>query len=181
MNKMLTALTLTTSLAALPLSALADSTHGKRYAALDIGFYSIEVDNTDPSPDFDADITHVTGRIGGYINDHLALEGRIGTGVTDDTSQGVDFSMRYMLGTYLRAGAKVTDQIFPYVLLGFTRADFKAEGPFFSENNAETDTSYGVGVDLNLSGLTLALEYANLVDKNDVAYEGFSIGLKSTF
>ncbi|MDX1452580.1 MAG: porin family protein [Oleiphilaceae bacterium] len=162
--------------------AFADDTHGKRYASVDIGFYGLESDNGN----FEADLTHISGRVGGYLNDNLALEARLGTGVTDDTiNEGIftdtDISLRYLVGAYMRIGAKAGDQLFPYLLLGFTRADFETETGSNSSNDAETDTSYGAGIDFNLSGLTVALEYANLVDKNDSTYSGFSIGLKSTF
>lgn len=177
MKKMITAVACTTCLAVLPQVAFADSTHGKRYAAVDVGFYTIESE----ADNADADITHLTGRVGGYLNDNLALEARLGTGVTDDTVNDADVSLRYLVGANLRAGAKVGDQVFPYVLLGFTRADVKTEFNGNSESDAETDTSYGAGVDLDLSGMTVTLEYANLIDKNDVTYSGFSVGLKTTF
>lgn len=178
MKKILTTVACTSALfAALPQAALAESTHGKRYAAVDVGFYTVEADESD----WEADITHLTGRVGGYVNDNLALEARLGTGVTDDTVDDTDVSLRYLVGANLRAGAKVGNQLFPYVMLGFTRADFKTESNGDSDSNAETDTSYGAGLDIDLSGMTLTMEYANLIDKNDVTYSGFSIGLKTTF
>lgn len=177
MKKMVTAIACTTSLTILPLIANAEDTHGKRYAAVDVGFYTIESEEADG----DADITHLIGRVGGYVNENLALEARLGTGVTDDTVNDTDVSLRYLVGANLRAGAKVGNQLFPYLMLGFTRADVKSESNGASESNAETDTSYGAGLDLDLSGMTVTMEYANLVDKNDVTYSGFSIGLKTTF
>jgi hypothetical protein len=176
MKNMLAAVACTTLFTSLSQIALAEDTHGKRYAAVDVGFYTVENEESDA----DADITHLTGRVGGYINDNLALEARLGTGVTDDTVQGTDVSLRYLVGANLRAGVKV-NQLFPYVMLGFTRADIETENNGNSESNAETDTSYGAGLDLDLSGMTVTMEYANLIDKNEVTYSGFSIGLKTTF
>lgn len=181
MKQLVTSLFVAGTMAATPALSFADDTHGKRYAAVDIGFYNIENDNAD----FDLELTHVSGRVGGFLNDNLALEARLGTGITDDKKEGIvndtEVSLRYLVGAYLRAGAKIGNKLFPYVLLGFTRGDIETETGSSSDNNAETDTSYGAGVDLNLSGLTVALEYANLIDKDDTSYSGFSIGLKSTF
>lgn len=184
MNKLLPSLLVASAITTLPAISMADDTHGKRYAAIDIGFMTVEDESG--SSTSEADITHVVGRVGGYLNDNLALEARLGTGVTDDSvdaglAADVDVSLRYLVGAYLRAGAKVGDAAFPYVLLGFTRADVESEYLGNSDTKAETDVSYGVGVDVNLSGLTVAVEYANLVDKDDAVYSGFSIGLKSTF
>ena len=183
MNNLLPSLLVASAITTLPARSMADDTHVKRYAALDIGFMTVE--DGSGSSTSEADITHVVGRVGGYLNDNLALEARLGTGVTDDSVDAggteVDVSLRYLVGAYLRAGAKVGDAAFPYVLLGFTRADVERESLVDSSTQAETDVSYGVGVDFNLSGLTVAVEYANLVDKDDAVYSGFSIGLKSTF
>ncbi len=166
------------SLAALSATVLADTMHGKRYMGADVGFMQIENDNSSA----DADITHLTGRLGGYLNDNVAFEGRVGLGVTDDTVGGVDFSLRYLVGAYTRIGLPLADnKIFPYVLLGFTRADFQAEALGVETNDAETDTSYGIGADIDLSGIALTAEYLNLIDKNNATYSGFSIGLKTTF
>jgi len=48
-------------------------------------------------------------------------------------------------------------------------------------SNAETDSTIGVGLDANLDGLSLSLEYANMVDKNGYGLSGMTIGIKTTF
>lgn len=158
---------------------LADSTHGHRYAGANVGFMDIGADGSNK----DAGINHIEARMGGYVNDYLAAEARLGTGITDDTVDGVDFSLRYLVGAYVRAGYPITEQVFPYVALGFSRVDVKAENSSGgnSTNNAETDASYGVGIDAVIAKLSLTAEYMNYVDKDGWSYSGFAVGFTTKF
>jgi len=155
---------------------LADSTHGHRYVGASIGFMEIENQTNN-----EASINHIEGRAGGYMNDFLAFETRLGVGLTDDTVNGVDLSLRYSLGAYIRAGYPVHEQAFPYVILGFSRADFEAKTAGNSVNDAETDSSYGVGIDVEIANLSLTAEYLNMIDKNDTSFTGFSVGFTTQF
>jgi len=152
----------------------AEKTHGNRYMGVSVSFMDVEFDGAPQ----DAAVNHIEGRAGGYINDYLALEGRVGVGVTGETVEGVDVDLNYLVGAYVRAGIPLKHQLFPYILLGFTRAEFEAKG---LGSNAETDSTIGVGLDANLDGLSLSLEYANMVDKNGYGLSGMTIGIKTTF
>lgn len=150
----------------------AESIHGKRYAGVAVGFLELEDDDAGG-----LDFTHFEGRIGGYANENLSFEGRLGTGVTGDEIDDTDIDMRYMLGLYARLGMPAGDVAYPYLFAGFTRADFDFE----VDTDAETDLSYGLGVDLGLQGFTVFIEYAQLVEFDAADLSGFSIGLKSSF
>jgi len=155
---------------------LADSTHGHRYFGASVGFMEIENQTND-----EASINHIEGRAGGYVNDFLAFETRLGVGLTNDTVNGAEFSLRYSLGAYIRAGFPVHEQAFPYFILGFSRADFEAKVAGNSVNDAETDSSYGVGIDVEVVNLSLTAEYLNMIDKNDISFSGFSVGFTTQF
>lgn len=155
---------------------LADSTHGYRYTGASIDFMDIESKGMQ-----DASINHIEGRIGGYANDYIAVEARLGVGLTDDTVSGTDLSLRYSLGAFVRDGFPVTEQVFPYVILGFSRADFKAKTAGDTDTNAETDSSYGIGIDVEVINLALTAEYLNMIDKNDTTFLGFSVGFTTKF
>lgn len=154
----------------------ADSTHGYRYIGANVGFMEIENKGSK-----DASINHLEGRFGGYVNDYVAVETRLGVGLTDDTVDDIDLSLRYSLGAYTRIGFPITPQIFPYAILGFSRADFETKAAGETENHAETDTSYGIGIDVEVVNLALTAEYLNMVDKNDTTFSGFSIGFTTKF
>ena len=176
MNKKSLALLILTSATLTSQPLLADSTHGYRYVGASVGFMDIENEGVD-----DASINHFEGRIGGYANDYLAVEARLGVGLTDDTVEDIDLSLRYSLGAYVRAGFPVTEQVFPYAIVGFSRADFEAEAGGETDNHAETDSSYGVGIDIEVVNLALTAEYLNMIDKNDTTFSGFSIGFTTKF
>ncbi|TNC82402.1 MAG: hypothetical protein C9356_05140 [Oleiphilus sp.] len=159
-------------------TAFAEGIHGNRYAGLSVGLMEGEVSGST----VDVDINHLEGRIGGYINEYLAAEGRLGLGITGDTVQGVDVDLNYLVGAYVRAGVPLSNNmVFPYVLLGFTKIEAEASGFGVTVDDDETDASLGLGVDLQLGKLPIALEYVEYVDKNKVSFSGFTVGLKFDF
>lgn len=166
---------LATALAVSASTAFADGTHGKRYGALGVGF--LEADGNG----LDASFNHIEGRLGGYMNDYLAFEGRAGVGVTGDDQDGVDIDLRYLLGLYAKVTAPVNDMIYPYAMVGFSRADIEVEGPGGKISEAETDASYGIGVDADLGGISVFAEYAQFAEIEGADLSGFTIGLRSSF
>ena len=176
MKKHCLALIIASTTALASQAVLADSTHGHRYVGASISM--MELDNETGS---DPSINHIDGRVGGYVNDYVAVEARLGVGLTKDTVDDVDYSLRYAVGGYVRAGFPVHEQAFPYLIVGITRADFEADFTGGSVNEAETDTSYGVGIDVEVANMSLTAEYLNMVDKNDISFAGFSIGFTTQF
>lgn len=154
--------------------AIADSTHGKRYMGLNFGFYEQEYSGLSES----ASLTSIDARMGGYVNDNAAVEVRLGAGILGDEIGTRDVDLNYQLGAYTRIGA-LFDNIYPYVLAGFTRAEVGISSP--DVDDAETDLSYGLGVDMHVSNLTVNLEYAQLVDNGSVDLGGFAFGFTSSF
>ena len=156
------------------MQAVADGTHGKRYMGVNFGFYDQEFSATSES----ASLTSVEGRLGGYVNDNAAVEVRLGAGILGDEVASRDVDLNYQLGAYTRIGA-MFDNIYPYLLAGFTRADIGLSNP--DVDDAETDISYGLGVDMNVSNLTVNLEYTQLVDNGGIDLGGFALGFTSSF
>lgn len=163
------------SVALFSAGAVADKTHGNRYVGVAVGFLEAEGDPSDSS------LTHFEGRIGGYLNEFVALEGRAGTGVTGDDVAGVDVDLRYLLGLYARIGAMLNEDVFPYIMVGFSRADIESDFNGTTANVAETDASFGIGIDANLANLSLFAEYAQYAEVDGADLSGFTVGLKSTF
>jgi outer membrane immunogenic protein len=82
----------------------------------------------------------------------------------------------------VKIGEQVKSNIYPYTILGYTRVKGKVKALFIEDTNAESDSSFGMGIDFDLTEtLKLNIEYMNYLDKNTAALSGFSIGLISNF
>tara|TARA_R110002049_G_scaffold280642_1_gene459965 strand:+ start:155 stop:709 length:555 start_codon:yes stop_codon:yes gene_type:complete len=137
-------------------------------------------------PGVDADLVAVSGRLGTFITENFSVEGRLGFGLVGDdvdiTGTNVDVDLNYIFGVYARAGLPVNENIYPYVLLGYSRGEVEASAGSFSVEEAESDVSFGFGVDFKLNDkLTLNAEYVNLIDKDDVEVSGFNLGASVSF
>lgn len=167
MKKISLALLVSSSLLA-PLSAV----------AVQPGFY-FGGGYTDASVDFDglsndADLGLLFVRGGYQFNEYAALEARLGTGVEDDKIYGVKVEAEDVYGGYLKLGTPTQVGLYPYVLLGFTHAELKANG----YSDSDTDMSYGVGADYWFNpSVSAGLEYARLYDENGVEVNGLTLGL----
>ncbi|MDY6920203.1 MAG: porin family protein [Pseudomonadota bacterium] len=172
---------ITPSLLALTVMAAAPAQAADPY----LGGSALFLDAEDSELDLDASLTAVTGRLGSFFNDNMAGEVRVSLGVDGDTvGSGIfkaDVDLKSMIGGYLRLGAPVSDSLFPYAVVGFTRTELEVDFENFgSESDSETDISYGLGVDLSLDrNLRLNVEYMNYYDKDDTEITGFSIGIVS--
>ena len=139
------------------------------------------------------------GRLGYALNEHVIGELRLGTSVTDDTSDFKDVTLLLLYGGYLKLGAPVdvapsVEKVFPYLMLGYTKEEDKVENQASSttRNFDSSGLSYGLGVDVDFSNkITINAEYTvylndadtenNLggVSKTDLT--GFSVGLSYRF
>lgn len=137
-------------------------------------------------PGIDASVTAIYGRIGTNWNENFSGELRVGLGIGDDTVQlfgeDVDIQLNNFIGAYVKGGAQVNEVFYPYAILGLTRGEAEASVPGFSVTESETDVSFGLGADFNVSeSLTLNLEYMNYYDKDSAELSGFSLGFTSVF
>lgn len=133
----------------------------------------------------EASLTGITGRLGTMLNDNIGGEVRVSLGVGDDSiSSGIfktDVELNSLIGGYMRAGAPVGQNFFPYAVLGFTRTELDYSNDFFgNDSDSETDVSWGFGADMSLDRkISLNVEYMNYFDKDGVELSGFSIGIAS--
>ncbi|MEX1033632.1 MAG: porin family protein [Cellvibrionaceae bacterium] len=145
------------------------------YAGGNLASLDFSVDGTSQ----EASLTAVYGRLGTSFTDNISGEIRLGLGVGDDTIFGVDVELENMFGAYVRAGLPVTEVIYPYAVIGYTRGEVDVSG-FSSES--ESDVSFGVGVDFGLGGgMAINLEYMNYLDKDGAEVDGFAIGFAKSF
>lgn len=169
------------ALALSPLSANADiSNQAKPYIGGAAQFLSYE------EPGVDTDHIVVAGRLGAFFNQYIAAEARLGLGVVGDETNAfgptIDIDLNYVFGAYLRGGVPVNDVAFPYVLLGYSRGEVEASANGVSIDEAESDVSFGFGLDVKVNDkFSVFGEYANLLDKDGAEVSGFSFGLAVNF
>ncbi|MBY5922704.1 porin family protein [Ferrimonas balearica] len=118
--------------------------------------------------------------LGGYqFNPYLALEGRVGIGMTDDNlemwSNDVSFELDRYFGGYLVATAPLSDWVAIYGMAGFT--DAKVSAKIDSQKGSESDSEFSYGAGLKLYGTENAaftLEYLVMFDDIDTLNLGFT-------
>jgi len=126
-------------------------------------------------------------RLGAFVNEYLSGELRLGTGLNDDSvtfeGVGVDVELKSLYGAYLRAGFPVSEVVYPYALLGYTRAEIRATVPgVVGITESGSDVAFGLGADINFPGsFSLNLEYTNYYDDDGVEIDAMSIGLAARF
>jgi opacity protein-like surface antigen len=141
----------------------------------------------------DTDITNstfepdgVTLRIGIEPVDWLGLEIRGATGLNEDTRRilgvNTDFELDHLYGAYAKLGLPISDVVMPYVIGGKSEIKGTAKAVGFEESDSVRDTSYGGGVDSNVSeSLGLNVEYMQYLDKDSQELTAWNFGLRTAF
>jgi len=124
-------------------------------------------------------------RFGAELNPNLAVEGRVGFGLGDDSKTifGADVALEIdnFYGAYVRAMLP-TGSVTPYLLLGYTHGKVTASTFAASASESDSDASYGVGVDLFATKTTaINIEYAKLFEGEGYEVDGVSLGVAFKF
>ncbi len=163
-------------LAALMLSFSVMASANDSYWGVDYNMVDIDVEG------ISFDTGAIQGVYGKYVHSEagtkfpLAIEGRLGLGITDDDVDGVTVETDYYFGIYARGEFAATHKLFPYALLGYSKIEATAKGFGGSLSDDDSDISFGIGTRYEHSEkFTFNLEYMfQMVD--DVS--GLSIGLR---
>lgn len=120
------------------------------------------------------------GVLGSQLNENLAMELRLGTGVQDGDFeyQSIEFDteLEQYVGAYLKVGAPVTQNIYPYAVIGMTRIKMELSAMGVSESAAENEVSYGAGVRFgNPEDVQFAAEYIQYYDDAGEEFSGISV------
>jgi hypothetical protein len=87
---------------------------------------------------------------GQKINPFLALEGRVGAGISSDQSNGYSLSIPVMFGGYLKGSVPISPWVSFYGLAGVADTNFHRNYPDYNSNDA--GFSVGVGGEFALYG-----------------------------
>lgn len=154
---------------------------GVNYALLN---YSEDGVSTDAEP------TALVGKLGYFMVDQLAIEGRLGFGVTDDSVRvdaygqqvAVAVDLDRMFGLYLTGHFPLSEQASVYALVGFTnmKATFSAGGTSLS--GTDSGFAWGFGADIYASPqFAINAEYTQYLDETGYSLSAVSIGAKLPF
>lgn len=128
-----------------------------------------------------ANPTALAVRVGTELNPNLAIEGRFGTGLADDTVSGIKLDIDNFYGAYVR-GLLPTGTITPYGLLGWTKGKATASAGSVSISDSDSDLSYGIGVDAWLSKtVALNAELGRLLKGDGYKIDALSFGVVFKF
>jgi hypothetical protein len=144
-------------------------TVGKKYAGADLMVVNAS------AGDDDVTVSVLAGKFGYYVHENLAVEGRLGIGITDDEIGYYDTEVRinYALGVYLLPEYS-NNKFKLYGILGMTRGESEVGDETFDN----TDLSYGFGAKYMITEtVAVGAEYIFLMeDDNDVDYESIGVG-----
>lgn len=148
------------------------SNAGSNYGGLQYSLVNVDLNGIG-----DVDPTALVGKLGHFINDNVAIEGRLGTGLQDDDIFGVDLDIERLIGIYGVFHASSNSETTFYGVLGYTDAEADFSGPGGSAEGDESSFSFGFGA--NIGGLNI--EYMSYIDEDDSDSTAISIGYVTRF
>lgn len=135
--------------------------------------------------DDDVSPSAVIGRLGYFVVDNFAVEGRLGFGVGDDSAFGADFEIDSIAGLYGVGHLPLGDVVSVYAIAGFSRGEATVSGRGVgggSYSDDDTDFSYGVGLQAKFAPtLSGHVEYMSYLDKSDYEITAIGLGLNYHF
>lgn len=158
---------------------------GALLSRLDVSDDSGEVGDVSP--------TAVGFKVGTAINKNFAVEGRVLTGLSDDSADfnipstaaaTVNVDVASVFGVYAKGILPLSDAVSLYGLAGYSRVKLKLEVPAFggSDASSDSDVSLGFGADFALNESTsLGLEYMQLYSDGGEKVNGLTLGLSFKF
>ena len=133
-----------------------------------------------------ADLGMGTATIGYEINKNFAVEGALGTGISDDnvnvlgTNVNVDVDNSYAV--FLKPKAVVAQNLEVFAKLGWAKTKLKGSAGGFNASSTGSDFAYGAGAQYSITPTAyITGGYMKLYDKNSVTADGWNIGVGYKF
>ncbi|MGD8420988.1 MAG: porin family protein [Gammaproteobacteria bacterium] len=163
-------------------------TEGEYYFGLQYGYGNYDEDGI--SETFEP--TLLIGRFGRFLTPVIAIEGRLGAGLDDDTHNLPEFGNRdatleidSMLGLFGTAHLNLTESSSIYGVLGMSKVKGTASLPSFpglESTESNSSVSYGFGADIGIgSRWAVNIEYIRYLDKEDFDFDVGSVGASFNF
>ena len=171
---------MTLMIVALSVSPAFAASEGDTYGGLQYSQVTYDEDDFDK-----AKPTALVGKLGQFVSESVAIEGRLGFGVSDDEIDvdvgpfdvEVEIEVNYLVGIYGVLHSDTEAKVTFYGLVGVTQVELEASA--FGESFEEDDTglSYGLGVNIG----HFNLEYMSYLDEDDYSVTAISVGYVSAF
>jgi outer membrane immunogenic protein len=149
---------------------------GSKYVGLQYGLFTYDEDGID-----EAEPTALVARIGAFVNDNVAIEGRFGFGLQDDTvnvfNTDVDVEIDNLFGVYGVFHATSNSDASVYGVLGFSKGELSASVGDDSISEDDSGFSYGFGVNIQ----SFNVEYMRYLDEDTYKVSAISFGFVSEF
>ena len=140
----------------------------------------------------DASLKLVQGTYGSAFNSILAAELRFSIGLSGDEVDGYSFpsfarggdtplEVKNIGSAFLKAGASISQTIYPYAILGVSAGEFEVQPGNYTESDTTTSVSYGTGVDVRLDYFNINFEYVSYFNNDDAEVTALSVGLSKSF
>lgn len=131
-------------------------------------------------------------RVGGDINQYIAVEARAGAGTGSDkhvslvggTPTTFQMELDYLYGLYAVGRFPVASFLDIYAVGGYSRgkATVGTVSPAVTDKAAENGVSYGFGVNLKIDeAAAITLEYMSYLNKSNFDATALSIGITNRF
>jgi hypothetical protein len=131
-----------------------------------------------------ANLTAIGIKLGREFNPNFAVEGRLGTGISDDNlGGGVNgVSLDYYLGAYAKGILPLSPRIGLYGLAGVTYGKLSSSGGSLRLSSADADFSYGFGMDFGIGATTaLNVEWMRMFEGTGYNLDAVSVGINFRF
>lgn len=113
--------------------------------------------------------TVIFARIGLPLSPYLAVEGRLGTGLSNGDTGGYSVSSGVLGAGYLKGSIAITRVFSAYAVAGFASTSLRRD--FGVGDTTDTGFSGGIGGDVRLMpGLALNFEWTHLPGGSDLGY-----------
>ena len=161
---------------------------GKYYVGLQQGFGDYDEDGISET----YNPTLLMARLGGYLTPNFTIEGRLGSGLKDDTHKLPEFGnnnfsleLDSLLGVYGTGHFNLSEKSSVYGVLGGSKVEGTSSLPDFTSLESSEDNSgisYGIGVDIGFgSSWILNIEYMRYLDDDNFNLDVGSIGVAYRF
>jgi len=141
----------------------------------------------------------LVARMGTFVNDYLAIDGRLGFGLSDDSasmsgtapplgdfSASFGYDIKNLFGIYALGNFPLTSRLDIYGLIGYSSIDAGVKvdltsgsfGGSVAGGETENGLSYGFGARIGIgNNASLNLEYMSYLDKDEFVVESLNAGV----
>ncbi|MGL5334871.1 MAG: outer membrane beta-barrel protein [Enterovibrio sp.] len=159
------------------------------YPYMGIGLSTISYNSQQGSatqiPDWDGNVNGFYFIAGLPINHYVDIEGRYGSGFTEDNyffgNSVVNVDLARYYGLYGKFKLRLLNTLTPYATLGYTWGTLEVNSPLGGGQIKESGISYGVGLQVNILPVDVSIEYMEFMNDSRLSLSGFNLSFSKKF